>query len=353
MFKRVMLLLGVLAMMLIVSCAKAPEEAIQKATAALEAAKTAEADIYAPSAYQMASDTLTAANVAKEEADGKFALTRSYAKATSLYASAEQLANKAAEEASMKKTAAQNDAIQMAATVKGNLETLKVEIGKVKVTAANKANVETAKQNLVTAESTFAEGQRAIEAGQFMVAMTKLNQLATDIPAILTSAKGTTEMEKAGNPIVVIQTNMGDITLEVFEKETPIHAKNFLDRVDQKLYNGTIFHRVVKGFVIQGGDPTGTGMGAPNEPKLGDEVSPFSNIRPYVTMARSSAGASASQFYINLKDNSFLDKQKFSPFAKVIDGMDVVDKIANVAVNNPQETRPIEPVTMIKVYRKK
>jgi cyclophilin family peptidyl-prolyl cis-trans isomerase len=94
-------------------------------------------------------------------------------------------------------------------------------------------------------------------------------------------------------------------------------------------------------------------MGAPDEPKLADEVSPYSNIRPYISMARSSAGASASQFYINLKDNSFLDKQKFSPFAKVIGGMDVVDRIANVAVNNPQETRPIEPVTMIKVYRKK
>jgi peptidylprolyl isomerase len=353
MFKRVILMLGVLAMMLLVSCAKAPEEAIQKATAALEAAKTAEADVYAPDAFKQVSDTLAAANAAKQEADGKFALTRSYAKATALLASAELLANKAIEEATAKKAAAQNEASLLIAQVKAVLDTALLEIGKIKATAANKPNLELAKLVMAKAESTYADAQREIESGKFMKALTKLNQLAKDIPATITSAKGTTEMEKAGNPIVVIQTNMGDITLEVFEKETPIHAKNFLDRVDNKLYNGIIFHRVVKGFVIQGGDPTGTGMGAPNEPKLADEVSPFSNIRPYVTMARSGAGASASQFYINLKDNSFLDKQKFSPFAKVIDGMDVVDKIANVAVNNQQETKPIEPVTMLKVFRKK
>jgi peptidylprolyl isomerase len=163
--------------------------------------------------------------------------------------------------------------------------------------------------------------------------------------------KTTTPTKAAKNPMVVIETNMGNITLEVYQKETPIHAKNFLDRVDKGLYNGIIFHRVVKGFVIQGGDPTGTGMGAPNEPKLADEESPFSNIRQFVTMARSSAGASASQFYINLKDNSFLDKQKFSPFAKVVEGMDIVDKISTVPVG--ANDKPNEPVTMIKVYRKK
>jgi cyclophilin family peptidyl-prolyl cis-trans isomerase len=165
--------------------------------------------------------------------------------------------------------------------------------------------------------------------------------------------KTTQPVKAVKNPMVVIQTNMGDFTLEVFLKDTPVHAKNFLERVDKGLYNGIIFHRVVKGFVIQGGDPTGTGMGAPNEPKLADEESPYSNIRCFVTMARGGTGASASQFYVNLKDNSFLDKQKFSPFAKVVEGMDVVDKIANVPVNNTQENRPVEPVTMLKVFRKK
>jgi len=353
MFKRAFMILGLIAIISLVGCVKAPEEAIQKATAAFEAAKTAEADIYAPDLFKMASDTLAAANAAKLEADGKFALTRSYAQATSLYASAVLLANNAVEEAAAKKGQARNDATQLMNQVKAALDSTIAELNKIKVTSANKANVESAKQNIAAAESTYIECQKTIEAGQYKAAINKLNQLAADIPAILTSAKGTTEMKAAGNPIVIIKTNMGDITLEVFEKETPIHAKNFLDRVDKKLYDGTIFHRVVKGFVIQGGDPTGTGMGAPDEPKLADEVSPYSNIRPYISMARSSAGASASQFYINLKDNSFLDKQKFSPFAKVIGGMDVVDRIANVAVNNPQETRPIEPVTMIKVYRKK
>lgn len=350
MFKRVILMLGAIAMMLLASCAKAPEEAIQKATAALESARTAEADIYAPDVFKMASDTLAAAHTAKQEADGKFALTRSYAAATALYASAELLANKAIETASVKKTEVQNDANIMAATVKANLETLKVELDKIKVTSLNKANVESAKLNLTAAESTFAECQKAIDAGQFSTAMTKLNQLAVDIPAILTSAKGTKEMEKAGNPIVVIQTNMGEITLEVFEKETPIHGKNFLDRVDKGLYNGIIFHRVIPKFVIQGGDPTGTGYGAPNETSIPDEKSPYSNTRGFVSMARGQ-GASPSQFFINIGDNSRLDAQKFSVFAKVISGMDVVDQISQVPRDS--KDKPNSPVTMIKVFRKK
>ncbi len=350
MLKRVILMLGVVAMMLQVGCAKAPEEAIQKATAALEAARTAEADVYAPDAFKMASDTLAAANAAKQEADGKSSLTRSYAQATTLYASAELLANKAVEEASANKAAAKNDAAQLLTQVKATLDAALIDIGKVKITSANKANVDAAKQNLAKADTAYLECQKEIEAGHFMAALTKLNQLAADIPAILTSAKGTTEMQKAGNPIVVIQTNMGDITLEVYEKETPIHAKNFLDRVDKGLYNGVIFHRVIPKFVIQGGDPTGTGYGAPNETSIPDEKSPYSNTRSYVSMARGQ-GASPSQFFINIGDNSRLDTQKFSVFAKVISGMDVVDQISLVPRDG--KDKPNSPVTMLKVFRKK
>ena len=151
------------------------------------------------------------------------------------------------------------------------------------------------------------------------------------------------------NPIVEIQTNHGNIYLEVFEKETPMHAKNFLTKVDTHKYDGLTFHRVVKDFVIQGGDPTGSGSGSMGEDRLVDETSPYPQAGGTVAMARSQAGASNCQFYINLKDNSFLDKQKFSSFAKVVGGMDVVDKIANVAVG-PND-KPNDKVVMTKLTR--
>lgn len=157
------------------------------------------------------------------------------------------------------------------------------------------------------------------------------------------------KVEKPRDPIVKISTNYGDIYLEVFANETPVHAENFLSKVDAGKYDSLTFHRVVKDFVIQGGDPTGTGTGSMGPERLPDEVSPFPQVRGTVAMARSPAGASNCQFYINLKDNSFLDKQKFSSFAKVVRGMDVVDKIANVEVG--AKDKPVKDVVMIKLER--
>lgn len=149
------------------------------------------------------------------------------------------------------------------------------------------------------------------------------------------------------NPTVEIQTNQGNIYLEVFEKETPVHAKNFLDKVKAGKYDGLTFHRIVPGFVIQGGDPTGTGSGSMGDERLADETSPFPEVRGTVAMARSNEGASNCQFYINLKDNTFLDQKKFSAFAKVTKGMDVVDKIA--AVQRDSNDKPLQPVIMTKL----
>ncbi len=157
-------------------------------------------------------------------------------------------------------------------------------------------------------------------------------------------------VEKAQkNPIVKIETNHGDIYLEVFLNETPIHAGNFLSKVDAGKYGGLTFHRVVKGFVIQGGDPTGKGSGSMGPERLADEVSPFPQLPGTVAMARSGAGASNCQFYINLKDNTSLDKQKFSSFARVIYGMDVVNEIGLVSVGAGD--KPVEPVVMKKLTR--
>jgi len=156
------------------------------------------------------------------------------------------------------------------------------------------------------------------------------------------------EMTPEKNPIVKIETNHGDIYLEVFLKETPIHAQNFLSKVDAGQYDSLTFHRVVKGFVIQGGDPTGTGSGSMGPERLADEKSPYPQIEGTVAMARSQQGASNCQFYINFKDNTFLDKQKFSSFAKVVHGMDIVRKIGKVETKND---KPVEPVIMEKLSR--
>jgi peptidyl-prolyl cis-trans isomerase B (cyclophilin B) len=154
------------------------------------------------------------------------------------------------------------------------------------------------------------------------------------------------------NPIVEIQTNHGNIYFEVFEKEAPIHSKNFLDKVKAGMYDSLTFHRIVPGFVIQGGDPTGTGSGSMGDERLADEKGPTTpQVRTTVAMARSSAGASNCQFYINLKDNSgppaYLDRQGFSAFAKVVKGMDVVDEISGVKTG-PGD-KPLDPVVMVKL----
>jgi peptidyl-prolyl cis-trans isomerase B (cyclophilin B) len=156
------------------------------------------------------------------------------------------------------------------------------------------------------------------------------------------------------NPIVEIKTNHGSIYLEVFEKETPIHAGNFLSKVDAGKYDSITFHRIAKNrngdpFVIQGGDPTGTGSGSMGEERLADEKSPYPEVRGTVAMARSPAGASNCQFYINMGDNTFLDKQNFSAFAKVVKGMDVADKIMQVKID--ENDRPLEAVVMTKLQR--
>jgi cyclophilin family peptidyl-prolyl cis-trans isomerase len=160
--------------------------------------------------------------------------------------------------------------------------------------------------------------------------------------------------EASVNPLVEMTIAHGDsvlgkVTIEVFEKEVPIHAANFLKLVDEGYYNSLTFHRVVTNFVIQGGDPTGTGTGGPPGRLQDDPSSPYTHERGTIAMARSGEGASKSQFYINLKQNFFLDKQGFLIFANVVDGMDVVDKIA--AVETGAGDKPVVPVTMTKVER--
>lgn len=139
---------------------------------------------------------------------------------------------------------------------------------------------------------------------------------------------------------VVLKTTMGDITIQLYE-DMPITTGNFRDLVKRGVYNGTIFHRVVRDFVIQGGDATSKGITVAT---IQDELpNKHSNVRGSVAMAKTSEPNSAtSQFYVNLKDNSQDLDSNYSVFGVVISGMNVVDAIGNVATDS--NDRPLQEV---------
>src|SRR3989344_2114840 len=150
---------------------------------------------------------------------------------------------------------------------------------------------------------------------------------------------------------VKLETNHGDIVIELYS-DMPITAGNFERLVLAGTYDGVIFHRIIRDFMIQGGDPTGTGYGDPKIATIKDEFVPgHSNVRGTISMANAGPNTGSSQFFINLVDNSFLDsdKEPFTSkhpvFGEVVEGMDVVDEISNVAVGAGD--RPVEEVRII------
>ncbi len=150
--------------------------------------------------------------------------------------------------------------------------------------------------------------------------------------------------------VVTFYTTLGDFEVELFDDLKPITAGNFLDLVEQEFYDGVIFHRVISNFVIQGGDPTGTGSGGPGY-TIDDEFDPsLSNLERTLSMANSGPNTGGSQFFINLKDNIFLDfdnaptSSAHPVFGEVITGWEIVEIIEDVPVN--ANDRPINPVIM-------
>ena len=143
----------------------------------------------------------------------------------------------------------------------------------------------------------------------------------------------------------------GVIDLELDEKAAPITVENFLKLVNAKFYDGTIFHRVISGFMIQGGDPQGTGMGGPGWTIKGEFAqngvdNPISHKRGVISMAHAMDPDSAgSQFFIMHADGEFLDGQ-YAAFGHVVNGMDVVDRIASTRTNRWAGDRPYEDQVM-------
>ncbi len=159
--------------------------------------------------------------------------------------------------------------------------------------------------------------------------------------------------------MIRVETSLGNFTLEFFQKEAPLSVANFLKYVDDGFFDATIFHRIIPGFVIQGGgfleDMT---QKKPRAPIKNEADNGLRNTRGSLSMARTNdINSATSQFFVNLKDNTALDNQRgnfgYAVFAKVTDGMDIIDKIAAVKTGNKRgfDDVPLDPVIMRSVRR--
>ncbi len=175
---------------------------------------------------------------------------------------------------------------------------------------------------------------------------------------------GEKEVTKKANPVVVMETSEGVITLELWADKAPATVKNFLRYMDEKFYDGTIFHRVIDNFMIQGGGFTAdVKKKDAHEPIKNEAAAELKNDRGTIAMARTGQVDSATcQFFINLKNNDFLNHRDNTPrgfgyavFGKVIKGQEVVDRIAKVKTTTSGSYRdiPAKPVVIKGVRRSK
>jgi cyclophilin family peptidyl-prolyl cis-trans isomerase len=146
------------------------------------------------------------------------------------------------------------------------------------------------------------------------------------------------------NRTATFETNLGTFTVELFEDRAPITTKNFIDLAEKNFYDGIIFHRVIDGFMIQGGCPQGTGTGGPGY-KIQDEFHPeLRHDGPgFLSMANAGPNSGGSQFFITLAPTPWLDG-KHAVFGQVTSGMDVIEKIGKVKTG--ARDRPVEDVVM-------
>lgn len=154
--------------------------------------------------------------------------------------------------------------------------------------------------------------------------------------------------EKVANRIAVFETNKGTFEIELFEDKTPVTTKNFIDLAQKGFYDGVIFHRVIDGFMIQGGDPEGTGMGGPGY-TIEDEFLPELTFDGEGILAMANTGrphTGGSQFFITLGKTEWLNG-KHTIFGKVIKGMEVVREIGHTQTGF--QDRPVNSVVMEKV----
>jgi len=159
--------------------------------------------------------------------------------------------------------------------------------------------------------------------------------------------------------MIRFQTSHGDFTIELYPKEAPKTVENFLRYVDESFFDGVVFHRIVPGFVIQGGGLNADFSSKKNHPPIGNEAdNGLKNLRGTLSMARTSdINSATSQFFVNLSDNAFLDHSKrdfgYAVFARVTEGMDTIDKIAKVKTGTRKgyQDAPLEDVVIVSARR--
>ncbi|MFZ4437939.1 MAG: peptidylprolyl isomerase [Syntrophales bacterium] len=179
--------------------------------------------------------------------------------------------------------------------------------------------------------------------------------LACGLPIFCAGIAGAAELA-AKNPVVLMETSLGNVKLELFAKEAPISVKNFLDYANSRFYDGTIYHRVIPGFMIQGGGFTADLNQKQTNPQIKNEAdNGQKNLRGTLAMARTMVVDSATaQFFINVVDNGALnhrDKTQqgygYAVFGKVTEGMEVVDKIAAVKTGMQKGFRDVPDVAVV------
>lgn len=177
--------------------------------------------------------------------------------------------------------------------------------------------------------------------------------------ALLVQAKPSLQPANPANPVVVLETSLGDIVIELRQDRAPVSVQNFLAYARSGHYDGTVFHRVLRGFMIQGGGRTPDLEARAVRPPIRNEATNgLRNVRGTVAMARTAAVRSATaEFFINVEDNSQLNHRGISPsqygyavFGRVLEGMDVVDRIAAVPVRRVDEHEAV-PVDAIVIRR--
>jgi len=185
--------------------------------------------------------------------------------------------------------------------------------------------------------------------------------LALAACGLYVSASFAQTSENSMNPIVVVETSKGVLEIELFPKDAPKTVKNFIELTKRGYYDSVLVHRVAKGFIIQTGDPTGTGAGGTSiygktfEDELDPETPSYQRgyVRGTVAMANSGPNTNTSQFFIMLRDNAL--PHNYTIFGRVVSGMDVVDTIAAVDIDPvfaPTDGRPKENVYLTRVYLK-
>ena len=230
-----------------------------------------------------------------------------------------------------------------------------------KLTAEKRAEIARKRSRPVTRQSSFKRYGFLLPLLVIIIAVSAVAAVVIINPFktndLTTSLNGNTDEE--GNPIAVFNTSMGTFKAEIYEDLVPITAGNFIDHVNDGYYDGIIFHRVISDFMIQGGDPTGTGYGghaaryhegygAENDPNtwvIPDEFHPLlkHNSAGILSMANSGANTGGSQFFITVKETSWLDGAH-AVFGKITEGIDVVNAISEV--NTDSNDKPTTDVVI-------